>query len=92
MEYAWLGVNMGDLNDTIAEELNLQNRRGAFIYNVYGDSPAMKSGIRPGDLVTRMAGRSIDSTDDLSRTVAGEIGAELDDFPTSDRKLSELTA
>ena len=70
VEYAWLGVNMGDLSDTIAEELNLQNRQGAFIYNVYGESPAMKGGIRPGDLVTGMAGRSIDNSSDLSRTVA----------------------
>ncbi len=70
VEYAWLGVNMGDLNDILAEELDLDGKSGAFIYNIYGESPAMKGDIRPGDLVTRMAGRTIEDSDDLSRTVA----------------------
>ena len=76
VEYAWLGVNMGDLNDTLAEELNLGGRKGAFIYNVYGESPAMKGDIRPGDLITRMAGRVIEDSNDLSRTVASLIPDE----------------
>jgi len=70
VEYAWLGVNMGDLNEILAEELDLDGKSGAFVYNVYGESPAMKGDIRPGDLVTRMAGRTIEDSDDLSRTVA----------------------
>jgi serine protease Do len=76
VEYAWLGVNMGDLNKTLAAELGLENQRGAFIYNVYADSPAMSGDIRPGDLITRLAGRTVESSDDLSRTVASlEPGA-----------------
>lgn len=70
VDYAWLGVNMGDLNDTIIEALDLEQETGAFIHNVYGESPAMKGGIRPGDVLTRVAGRGIDSSDDLSRTIA----------------------
>ena len=76
VEYAWLGVNMGDLNDTLAEELNLDGERGAFIYNVYGESPAMNGDIRPGDLITRMAGRVIEDSNDLSRTVASLVPDE----------------
>jgi len=70
VEYAWLGVNMGDLNDILATELNLLGESGAFIYNVYGESPAMKSNILPGDLITSMAGRTIENSDDLARTVS----------------------
>jgi len=70
VEYAWLGVNMGDLNEILESELDLEGEKGAFIYNVYGKSPAMKAGIRPGDLITRLAMRTIESSDDLSRTVA----------------------
>ncbi len=76
VEYAWLGVNMGDLNDTLAEELNLDGKSGAFIYNVYGDSPAMNGDIRPGDLITGMAGRVIEDSNDLSRTVASLVPDE----------------
>ena len=70
VDYAWLGVNMGDLNDTISDELDLDRQTGAFIYNIYGNSPATKGGIRPGDLITRVAGRKINGSDDLSRTIA----------------------
>lgn len=70
VEYAWLGVNMGDLNDILADELDLEGKTGAFIYNVYGESPAMNGGILPGDLITSMAGRTIEDSDDLSRTVS----------------------
>lgn len=76
VEYAWLGVNMGDLNDTLAEELNLDGKSGAFIYNVYGESPAMNGDIRPGDLITGMAGRVIEDSNDLSRTVASLVPDE----------------
>ncbi len=70
VDYAWLGVNMGNITDTLSSELNLDDKSGAFIYNVYGDSPAMQGGIRPGDLITRLDGRNIGNSDDLSRTVA----------------------
>ncbi len=70
VEYAWLGVNMGDPNETLGEQLGFKDRKGAFVYNVYGQSPAMKGNIHPGDLITSLAGRPIQSANDLSRTVA----------------------
>ena len=70
VDYAWLGVNMDNLNDTIIDALDIKQETGAFIHNVYGDSPAMKGGIRPGDVITRVAGRTINGSEDLSRTIA----------------------
>lgn len=70
VDYAWLGVYMGNLTDTLSNELDLEDKSGAFIYNVYGDSPAMEGDIRPGDLITRLDGRNIGNSDDLSRIVA----------------------
>jgi len=70
VEYAWLGVNMGDLSEILESELDLEGEKGAFIYNVYGKSPAMRAGVLPGDLIIRLAKRDIESSDDLSRIVA----------------------
>jgi len=70
VEYAWLGVNMGDLNEILEFELDLEGKRGAFVFNVYGKSPAMKAGIIPGDLIIRLAGRTIKNAGDLTKTVA----------------------
>ncbi len=70
VQYAWLGVNMGDVNDNLSDEMDLDGRDGAFIFNVYGDSPAMNAGIHPGDLIIRVGGKSIKNSDDLSSAVA----------------------
>ena len=42
---------------TYLDDLDLDDRKGAFIFNVYGDSPAMKAGIQPGDLLQSGAPR-----------------------------------
>ncbi|MCG8454014.1 MAG: Do family serine endopeptidase [Spirochaetales bacterium] len=79
VEYAWLGVNMADLTEVLAEELDLDDEVGTFVHNVYGESPAMKGGILPGDFITSFAGRRIESADDLVRTVASlEPGQKVD--------------
>jgi len=70
VEYAWLGVNMDDLNEDLKAELELEDKEGAFVFNVYNKSPAMKAGILPGDYIIRLAGRAIESSDDLIGTVA----------------------
>ncbi|OQX29420.1 MAG: hypothetical protein B0D92_03795 [Spirochaeta sp. LUC14_002_19_P3] len=70
VEYAWLGVNMDDVNKVLAEELDLEEQSGAFIYNVYGKSPAMSGGIYPGDLITNLGGQRIRGAGDLTRAVA----------------------
>lgn len=44
-----------------------------------------------GGLVTGRHSRIVGTIGDLYRTVASEIGAELEAFPTSDRTLSRLT-
>ena len=47
---------------------------------------------RAGRLAMGRHTQAVGTLGDLYRTVAGEVGAELDAFPTSDRTLSELTA
>jgi len=70
VEYAWLGVNMGNLNKDLKSALNLEGKEGAFVFNVYGKSPAMKAGVFPGDYIIKLAGRDIEDSDDLIGTVA----------------------
>jgi len=61
--YGWLGINMGTLSQEDAGSLYGDEIRGAFVYGVYEGSPAEKSGILPGDLITAVNGEKItDST------------------------------
>jgi len=70
VEYGWLGVSMGDLRDNIKEDMGLEKYEGAFVFNVFKDSPAMKSGIIPGDLITKINNTDITGSNDLMKAVA----------------------
>ncbi len=70
VQYGWLGVNMGDPSPMLLEDMNLEGRSGAFVFNVYKDSPAMDAGVRPGDLIVSVGGRDIADSNGLTRAVA----------------------
>ncbi|MCF7913916.1 MAG: Do family serine endopeptidase [Spirochaetaceae bacterium] len=74
VEYGWLGVTVGDVNQELAEELGIEETKGAFIHNVYIDSPADKGGIRPGDFITQINGVKVTSRDEVVRKV-GDLEA-----------------
>jgi Do/DeqQ family serine protease len=72
VDYGWLGVHMGTLSDNLAESMNLAGKEGAFVFNVYQNSPAMEGGIKPGDLITSVDGRVIKTQNDLINTIAND--------------------
>jgi serine protease Do len=73
VEYGWLGVQIGDLNPQLypgfAQAFGLEKQAGAFVFNIFKGSPAYKAGIRPGDYVIRVGGRTVDSADTLTKIV-----------------------
>ena len=66
----WIGVEPRDLTPEIAETFNLQARSGVLITGVLRDGPAAKGGLRPGDVVTEVAGTTVGNTSQLLNTVA----------------------
>ena len=70
VEYAWLGVNMANVDEIIDEEMKLKGRKGAFVHNVYVGSPAMKADIRPGDLIVQVKKNKITNYRELVNSVA----------------------
>ncbi len=68
--YSWLGVQVSTLSSTVADGLGIDTQKGAFVAGVYDDSPADRSGLRPGDVVVRINDVQIDSSNTLVRTVA----------------------
>ncbi|MDR1900852.1 MAG: Do family serine endopeptidase [Treponema sp.] len=59
ISYGWLGVQLLDPDREMLQALGLEGRQGAFISQMFLDSPAEKGGIRPGDFVTHVNGREI---------------------------------
>lgn len=78
VEYGWLGVTPNSVLEENRASLKLSSgQQGAFIYNVIKGSPAEKSGLLPGDLVTSVNDINIKTADDLVRTVASmDVGKE----------------
>jgi serine protease Do len=66
----WLGVRIQQVNDEIAESLNIKPPRGALIAGIDEKGPAKPAGIEPGDVVVKFDGRDIKEMRDLPKIVA----------------------
>jgi serine protease Do len=74
----WLGVTIQPLTPDLAKGLHAPDTNGALIASVVKDSPAMKAGLRRGDIIVDYGGRPVDRPERLSRAVAETpIGREL---------------
>jgi len=55
----WLGIEIQDIDETVAEQLGLRNDNGVLVSKVIQGSPADNSGIKRGDVIVRFNHRSI---------------------------------
>jgi len=67
--YGWLGVSLVEVNDDYKEELGVGKISGAFAAEIFKDSPAYKAGIKPGDYITELNGKTVQSVNQLVRDV-----------------------
>lgn len=65
-----LGVQGGEVNSELAEALGLDSSKGAFVSQVVPDSAADKAGLKAGDVIVSVNGKSIDSFSELRAKVA----------------------
>jgi len=70
VDRGWLGVQIQPLSSNLANALGLKSTRGALVAAVQPDSPALKAGLKQGDVVLRYGDEAIESPRDLSRAVA----------------------
>ncbi len=58
---AWLGASVQVLTDDLAEALGVRGRRGVRLTMTATNSPARKAGLKEGDLLWTVAGKSINA-------------------------------
>ena len=66
----WLGVSMQKVTPELAASFGRADAHGALVTDVVPQSPAERAGIKSGDIIITVAGRSIKEISDLSRIVA----------------------
>ena len=66
----WIGVEPNDLSPELAETFGVKASSGVIITGVLQNGPAAQAGIRPGDVITAVAGKTTASVSDLLSQVA----------------------
>ena len=70
VERGWLGVKVQYVDDKIAKGLGLGRPRGALVAEIVNNSPASKAGIKIGDLITEVDGKTIVNMNKLPMIVS----------------------
>lgn len=66
----WIGVEPQDLSPELAESFGIASGRGVIITGVLQNGPAAQAGLRPGDVITHVAGREVGTVAQLLSAVA----------------------
>jgi serine protease Do len=72
----WLGVQIQDVDEDLADGLGLKTQHGALVSDVVEDSPAEKAGIEVGDVILSYNNHDVEDARDLSRLVGDSDGGD----------------
>ncbi len=75
----WLGVMIQPVTKELADSFGLEEPKGALIAEVTEGSPAQRSGLERGDVITAFNGQTINDSRDLPALVAdAQVGSEAE--------------
>ncbi|WP_029075501.1 Do family serine endopeptidase [Kaistia adipata] len=67
----WLGVQIQPITKDIADSLNLKEAKGALVSEPQEDSPATVAGIKSGDAILSVNGKTVEDARNLAQIIAG---------------------
>ena len=66
----WLGVQIQPVTTEIADSMGLKSDKGALVAEPQANSPAMKAGIKSGDVITKVNGEPVNDARSLARRIS----------------------
>ncbi len=72
----WMGVAIQNVTEKLAKYYGIGETKGVYIAKVYEGDPADKAGIQVGDVIIKINNKKINSSRDLSLTVANHLVGE----------------
>jgi serine protease Do len=67
----WLGVTIQDLKGDLADYYGVKGQSGVMVADVVSGDPADRAGIKPKDIITKVNGKKITTSRDLTNLAAG---------------------
>ncbi len=90
MRRGWLGVNIGSVNDEMAEALGLDEPTGAIVRDVF-DGPAKDAGLKTMDVIVMFDGKEVADSGALVRIVGGTpVGSTVKTIVLRDGKRMSI--
>ena len=86
VDHPYLGIRMANLTPELKKRVNadpetnfkLQDDRGVLVFGVMKGSPAATAGMKPGDVILKINGQAVTTSDQVQQTVENSsIGATL---------------
>jgi serine protease Do len=74
----WTGAQLLTVDAELARRYSLSDRRGAFVFKIYPDSPAGQAGLAEQDVIVAVDGKPVASREDVTTALyTAEVGAPL---------------
>ena len=87
----WLGVGIQSVTEELGKKFGVAEGEGVLVNEVFQDDPAARGGIQPGDIITKVDGKPVDTPNSLSRRIAGMGPGETTNIEiVRDHKRMEL--
>jgi serine protease Do len=89
----WLGVSIQDLSPELAKSFNITEQTGALVSGIMENSPAYKAGLKQGDLIIELDGKTVSDSTNLRNMVSAlSPGTKIGIKIIRDGKRQSLTA
>ena len=78
VQYGWLGIQIQDVTEDVADYYGIRDRHGVLVYQVLPDGPAEQAGMQDGDIIKTFDGQPTeDGRQLIDRVSATEVGRRI---------------